>query len=262
MVMFHDGEIEAQTRAGVRDVAARMDGFIHPGIAPRAAEFLAAQPMIIVATQRRDGTVHASALTGKPGFTRATAATSIEIHPAGGHLDTVLGDLAESDLLGMLAIEFATKRRMRANGRASVRNGVITLSTAEVYSNCPQYIDRRNEPIEIAAGRESSRQLTDAQQRWIESATTFFIASVVPEHGADASHRGGEPGFVRVAGNTISWPDYAGNNMFNTIGNLLVQPKCGLLFIDFESGATLQIEGMASVQWEGERRIVVRTSGG
>ena len=182
---------------------------------------------------------------------RADGAGSIELRPNGGHLDTVFADLAESDVFGMLAIEFATQRRMRANGVASVAKPVITLSTAEVYSNCPQYIAPRNDRIELgAAAMHSTDSLTESQRRMIAAASTFFIASAHPEAGADASHRGGAPGFIRVEGDTISWPDYRGNNMFNTIGNLLVNPKCGLLFIDFESGASLQIEGSASVQWE------------
>jgi uncharacterized protein len=255
---YHEGELEAQRRADVGDLAERVGRIIRPTVPPAAAEFLAAQTMVVVATTRRNGAVHASALAGPAGFVHTTSERSIELRPASGHLQTVLADLAESDVFGMLAIEFATRRRMRANGHAIADNGTIRLSTAEVYSNCPQYIARRDDAVSLTAGSAStSAVLTDSDRRMIESATTFFIASAHPEAGADASHRGGAPGFVRVDGNRISWPDYSGNNMFNTIGNLLVNPRCGLLFIDFATGATLQIEGTASVRWEGERRIEV-----
>jgi predicted pyridoxine 5'-phosphate oxidase superfamily flavin-nucleotide-binding protein len=127
-----------------------------------------------------------------------------------------------------------------------------------VYSNCPQYIARREDAIALQTANASiAYQLNEKQRHLIESARTFFIASAHPQAGADASHRGGAPGFVRVDGNRISWPDYDGNNMFNTIGNLLVNPRCALLFIDFATGTTLQIEGTASVKWDGERRIEV-----
>lgn len=255
---YHDGELEAQRRAGVRDLAERVGRIIRPTITGAPAEFLAAQSMVIVATTRRDGVVHASALGGAPGFARATGIGSIEVLPGSGHLDTVFGDLAESGTLGMLAIDFATRRRMRANGYAVVENGTIRLSTAEVYANCPQYIVRRENAVELGtARRRSATSLSDAQQRTIASASTFFIATAHPDIGADVSHRGGAPGFIRVDGNRISWPDYAGNNMFNTVGNLLVNRRCGLLFIDFETGATLQIEGTASIQWNDERSIEV-----
>jgi len=60
----------------------------------------------------------------------------------------------------------------------------------------------------------------------------------------DASHRGGEPGFVQVLDdNHLLWPDYAGNNHFNTLGNLLVDSRVGLLFVDFAGGHLLQLSG-------------------
>lgn len=259
---YHDGEIEAQDRAGVRELADRVGRIIRPTIATPAAEFLEAQTMVITATARRDGTVHASALCGLPGFARATAESSIEIEPSSGHVDTVFGDLAENSTLGLLAIEFSTRRRIRVNGIAAVQNGTIRVATTEVYANCPRFIEPRPDGFDVKIGAaRSAASLSDRQRRLITSAKTFFIATVHPEKGADASHRGGPAGFVRVDGDRISWPDYAGNNMFNTVGNLLVNPRCGLLFIDFDTGATLQIEGTAGVRWDGERRIEVAVEG-
>jgi predicted pyridoxine 5'-phosphate oxidase superfamily flavin-nucleotide-binding protein len=74
------------------------------------------------------------------------------------------------------------------------------------------------------------------------------------EAGLDCSHRGGNPGFVRATGpDTITFPDYAGNNMFQTLGNLELDSRAGLLFIDFETGSTLQLTGRATVHWDKER---------
>ncbi|MGB8503905.1 pyridoxamine 5'-phosphate oxidase family protein [Mycobacterium sp.] len=66
----------------------------------------------------------------------------------------------------------------------------------------------------------------------------------------DASHRGGPPGFVRMDGETLWWPDYPGNNMFNRFGNLAADPTAALLFIDFRTGHTLHLSGAATVQWD------------
>ncbi len=255
---YHDGEMQAQRRAGVRDLAERVGRIIRPTIPAAAAEFLAEQSLLIVATRRRDGVVRASALCGKPGFACAAGETSIAIRPTSGHIDTVFEDLRETGRAGILAIDFANKRRLRANGLAVVDGEAILLSTAEVYGNCPQYITQRDDKIELGFARTgSAATLNASQRRTIAAASTFFIASAHPERGADASHRGGASGFVRVDENRLSWSDYAGNNMFNTIGNLLVNPRCGLLFVDFATGATLRIEGTASVQWEPERRVEV-----
>jgi predicted pyridoxine 5'-phosphate oxidase superfamily flavin-nucleotide-binding protein len=227
---YHDGELEAQRRAGVSELARRVGRIIHPTIDGFAADFLEAQPMLVVASTTKSGAVHASLLTGSRGFAQATGDSTIAIRPSGGHRDLVFADLAESNFFALLAIDFAARRRLRANGRAVVEDGTIVLSTSEVYGNCPQYL---------------------------ASANRFFIATLHPEAGADISHRGGPPGFVRVDGDRISWPDFAGNNMFNTIGNLLVNPRCGLLFVDFDRGGSLQIEGRASVRFEGGREVEV-----
>ena len=84
----------------------------------------------------------------------------------------------------------------------------------------------------------------------IRSADTFFLGTTHPERGNDASHRGGPAGFVHVDHNTVEWPDYPGNNMFNSFGNLEIDPTAALLFIDFDSGRTLQLSGRAVVDWE------------
>ncbi len=95
--------------------------------------------------------------------------------------------------------------------------------------------------------------LSAPQRLTIERADTFFIASVHEGTGTDASHRGGPPGFVRVVDErTLRFPDYAGNNMFQTLGNISTDPRVGLLFVDFDSGTTLQLTGRARILWDPE----------
>ena len=93
------------------------------------------------------------------------------------------------------------------------------------------------------------------------SSDTFFLGTTHPEFGNDASHRGGPAGFVRADAHTVSWPDFPGNNMFNSLGNLAVDPAAALLFIDFPTGRTLQVSGEAAVQWaDDERNVEFRVS--
>jgi uncharacterized protein len=157
--------------------------------------------------------------------------------------------------MGMLAIELASRKRIRLNGRAEFdENEHIWFRTSEVWANCPKYIQSRE--IKTRATPEkpvsSSRHhaLTPEQTKWIEQADTFFIATYFAQKGADASHRGGMPGFVKVLNqNKLVFPDYSGNQMFQTLGNLAVNPNAGLVFIDFETGSTLQLSGKTEIGW-------------
>ena len=159
----------------------------------------------------------------------------------------------------MFAPDFVATRRVRVNGRAVIKQGSIYIRTEEVYGNCRRYLQERlfiGERKSSATDQpaETGNALSDAQQQQISRADTFFIATDNPEHGADVSHKGGNPGFVRVVDEKhIAFPDYNGNSMFNTLGNLTVNPHAGLLFIDFDSGRTLQLSGRASTDWNATR---------
>jgi hypothetical protein len=94
----------------------------------------------------------------------------------------------------------------------------------------------------------------------IVAADTLFIATAYAGDsdqagaagGVDVSHRGGKPGFVRVdADGTLSMPDFVGNSFFNTLGNIAVNPRAGLLFIDFDSGDLLYLAVTAEIVWDG-----------
>lgn len=236
-VSYHEGEIEMQRRAGVRVMAERVSRIIAPDIPPAAAAFLAAQPFVIVATVDAGGATTASLLQA-----RARATDDREI--------TIETPFAYEGTIGILAIDLATRRRMRANGTAVRRGDALVVTTSEVYSNCPQYIHPRRFDGRVITTR--AFVLT----KELERADTFFLATSHPGRGPDASHRGGEPGFVHVdSPTTLWWPDYPGNNMFNSLGNLLVNPRCGLLFVDFENHRALQLQGTATIEGDEERII-------
>jgi uncharacterized protein len=149
---------------------------------------------------------------------------------------------------------------VRVNGRGIIKDGAIYITTAEVYGNCRRYLQERifvgsrDVPGADRAPARTSTELSATQQQQISHADTFFIATDNPERGADVSHKGGNPGFVQVIDERrIAFPDYNGNSMFNTLGNLTINPHAGLLFIDFDSGRTLQLTGVASIDWSPAR---------
>ncbi|MDZ4770167.1 MAG: pyridoxamine 5'-phosphate oxidase family protein [Chloroflexota bacterium] len=264
---YHEGERLVQMRVGVAAEAARIGRGIHDTIPPTAAAFLGQQRMLIVGSVGRpdetaDGqtAIWASLLTGEPGFVRAVSAERIRVEALPVASDPLLDNLSAHADIGLLAIDLAARQRMRVNGLAVVREDGIEIAAHQVYANCPKYIQSRDlvvtdAPTSAFTGdAQHGSALTPAQRDWIAAADTFFIASHHSEGGADVSHRGGQPGFIHVeqVENTshLLFPDYSGNRMFQTLGNLTSNPRAGLLFIDFETGATLQLTGTTVIHWD------------
>jgi len=256
---FHQGELEVQIRAGVRKEAEAVCRMIGPTIKPAARELLQYQFFAIAASVDRENRVWASPLAGEPGFIHVLSDSKVSIHSNINEADPLMQNLADSDRLGLLAIDLSNRRRLRLNGTAKfLADGSIYMETQQVFFNCPQYIQKRH-LIEIHQTPKisqafKSEKLSENQRDWIAQADTFFIGSYHPERGTDASHRGGYPGFIKILDSgAIVFPDYSGNNMFQTLGNLRVNPQAGLLFIDFERGHTLQLTGTAAIIWEGSQ---------
>ncbi|MFI8911712.1 pyridoxamine 5'-phosphate oxidase family protein [Streptomyces sp. NPDC053513] len=245
---YHPGSLAVQAREGVQDLAAHVGRSITDGIRPIAAAFLEAQPMLVIGTADADGRVWSSLLTGAPGFARAV----------GPHTVSVAADLPEGTPdgapVGTLALDPRTRRRMRLNGTARRSGRGFTIEAEQVFSNCPKYLQKRewygSEPPGAApAAVRHGEALTPDQARRIRAADTFFIATAAPD-GLDTSHRGGNPGFVRVdSPRELSWRDYPGNSMFLTLGNLESDGRAGLLFLDWETGLTLQLTGVAHTEY-------------
>ncbi len=143
--------------------------------------------------------------------------------------------------------------RMRVNGVATPTADGFTVHTDQVFSNCGRYISDRRHPC-AAAARDlvgSGTELSDDQMDLVRGADTFFIGTCHTDGASDASHRAGNPGFVQVdSPDALRWPDYDGNAMFMTLGNLAVDPRVGLLFVDWAQGALLHLSGRACLDWD------------
>ncbi|WP_081236615.1 pyridoxamine 5'-phosphate oxidase family protein [Streptomyces viridosporus] len=261
--VYHAGSRAVQDRVGVREAADHVGRSIGPGIKPVAAAFLERRPLLVVgAAAPETGRVWASPLAGAPGFVRATGPRQLSVTGGLRPADPLATALATGGThVGTLALDPCTRRRMRLNGRSRPTPRGFAVEADRVFANCPKYLQKR-ESYEVVADREPgesrrARRLTDAQRAFVDSADTFFVATV-HEDGADAGHRGGNPGFVRAVSPTeLTWRDYPGNAMFLTLGNLAVDPRAGLLFLDWTTGATLLLTGEARTEFTsgGERRV-------
>jgi hypothetical protein len=253
---YHEGELAVQARAGVGADGLGAQEMYRPAMASGVQHFLAAQQVAAVATLDKDGRPWASLRTGQPGYLRALDEHTLEISGYGHPDDPLLANLAKPGPTGVLAINLAARHRIRLNGEGHLDSaGHVVVTLNQIYGNCPQYIQAREVHGERESKSSEARRAESLDERlrlWLENADTFFLATAHPQSGVDASHRGGKPGFVRVENEKrFVFADYAGNNMFNSLGNIDSYPRAGLLFTDFKSGGTLQITGGAGIIWEG-----------
>jgi predicted pyridoxine 5'-phosphate oxidase superfamily flavin-nucleotide-binding protein len=97
------------------------------------------------------------------------------------------------------------------------------------------------------------RAVPEEMHARIEAAPFFFLATSDKDGRCDSSFKGGGPGIIRMlAPNRLAFADFDGNGAFMSLGNILENPNVGLLFIDFNDGARLRINGRATIHDEGE----------
>lgn len=256
---FNPDELAAQALAGG---GPRGGGGIRDFMPEQHRQFFAQLPYIFIGAVDAAGWPLATLLTGQPGFVQSPDPLTLHISALADSGDPAAAALVPDREIGILGIDFSTRRRNRANGRITSRDSAgIGVTVSQSFGNCPQYIQRRViaspqlDSVEATSNpAESFMHLDEAAQATIQRADTFFVASRSragngAAYGADISHRGGRPGFVRVDGDELTIPDFRGNRYFNTLGNLSVEPRASLLFVDFETGALLQLQGLAQVDW-------------
>lgn len=252
---FHEGERATQRQAGVEAEAGRLEGMLDsPQLSRGAAAFLASQRFAALTGRDHAGALWISPLTGPPGFLRGDdGVLHVSTVPRAGD---PLNQIPVGQQVGLIAIDFLTRRRLRVNGALVGTDAAgMTVHVDQSYGNCPKYIHPH--AIDVAAFAStppvSARRATlldPADRAVIASSDTFFLGTSHPSRGSDASHRGGPPGFVRVdSPDRLWWPDFPGNNMFNSYGNLAVDDEAALLFVDFDTGAALHVTGTARVRW-------------
>ncbi|MEM5498151.1 pyridoxamine 5'-phosphate oxidase family protein [Paraglaciecola mesophila] len=268
---FHPGERQFQSSAGRLE---QMDAIgrraIRELMPEQHRQFFSQLPFMIVGSTDPLGQLWASILPGSPGFVQSPSPTQLTVNSPILSGDPLAAAIKQGARLGLLGLEMSTRRRNRVNACVtSAANNQFALEVEQSFGNCPQYIQTRDLhfirspklPYQAPAA-ETFFELGDSLKAFIRQADTFFVASSaghepsnevnrqVSAHnamGVDVSHRGGMPGFIKVDENTLTIPDYAGNNFFNTLGNFLLNPKAGLLFVDFTSGDVFMLTGTVTL---------------
>jgi predicted pyridoxine 5'-phosphate oxidase superfamily flavin-nucleotide-binding protein len=250
---FHPDELAAQTLAGERTGRAA----IRPFLPEQHREFFRLLPCVFTATLDADGWPVPSILSGPAGFAHSPDPLTLRVDALPSADDPAAAGFAAGNRIGLLGLDLSTRRRNRANGIITALDGKgLTVAVEQSFGNCAQYIQTRTPTARarMPHGVEALSGLDAPARRLIETADTLFVASrsrdgIGESGGLDVSHRGGRPGFVDVRDETLVVPDFRGNRFFNTLGNLLGDPRCGLLFIDFAAGDLLQLRGTATIDW-------------
>lgn len=286
---WHQGELAIQKRVGTDLLMAEIGPkFIRPYMPLQHRAFFQSLSMLFIAYSDADGktcngadehasndidaiaedNIYASVIFGEPGFIHSPTDTELVINIQYSLGDFYNDSVNVGDKIGLIGIEFNSKRRNRINGVITdINQKTIQVSVLQSYGNCPKYIQPKTllsnpsyEPFSLSSclmsPTESGVPLMGLAREMVANADTFFIASrfndgkTLSNRGSDMSHRGGEAGFVTINDDgQLLVPDYVGNGFFNTLGNLVENPTASLLFMDWQKGHALQITVSSEILW-------------
>jgi uncharacterized protein len=253
-VGFHRGELAVQRQAGVEKLAARLTPMVERGhLSGGISAFLSSAPFVAITARDHEGRLWTSPVIDPQPSLQPLAPTTLRINASLPAADP-LSDLQAGQPIGLIAMDFESRRRVRVNGIVTAADSVaLTVEVDQAYGNCPKYIHLRSvqrcPPGDFRALMYHGSTLRAEDVDLMRTADTFMLGTTAPGAGNDSSHRGGPPGFVHVEDGCVWWLDYPGNNMFNSFGNLSVDPTAALLFVDFDTNAVLQISGTGVLHW-------------
>jgi len=280
---FHASEIAVQKRLGVDELVSEYAPSMILALMPDGyRRFFAQLPWVILGAIDNHGSLWAIPLFGSQGFIQSPDNMTLRINVMSGLFEAFRFDINPGQKAALLGIDLATRRRIRVNGSVESRNKKgFTIHVEQCYGNCPKYIQSRklrwqdNKETQPSENNfEFSKSIPVTAKKLIETSDTFFIASRSREFtqdrstGIDVSHRGGQPGFVKVEDNVIYFPDFSGNRFFNTLGNIESDGSVGLFFPNFLTSEVSFISGKAEIIWdhkslpefEGAERIIKVTT--
>jgi uncharacterized protein len=258
--IFHEGEKFVQERTGERTTALINGRNLSSTIPAAAKGFVGQQVWCVLSASDATGRIWSSLVTGEKGFVSTDDDfRGVTVAPTQFAQDTKsirpLSELTVGHPVGMLLIETTTRRRLRINGVLTrIDETGFHLSVEESFPACPKFIQRRQPSMASAKDGISSYAPTMTNLHdladLLSTTDTIFLGSIGPNGRMDASHRGGRPGFALLREGKIWIPDFAGNSMFNTLGNIHLDARCGLVIPDFVNGRQIQLSGHAKVHFD------------
>ncbi|KAI9878708.1 MAG: hypothetical protein M1830_010752 [Pleopsidium flavum] len=262
-----------------------MENPTSPFLTPGAAYMLQYSPLLALGTLDKEGKPWTTIWGGEPGFSRPIAHSIIGIKTLVDRkndpvVETLLGasddgevirEESKGRMVSGLAIDLASRRRVKLAGRMvagalgqlggegevdeSAKGEMqLVVKIEQSLGNCPKYLNSKHiypslpEPKLISSTPHLPQQAIDL----LSKSDLFFISSSNRESDMDTNYRGGPPGFVRVLNNdsngtAIVYPEYSGNRLYQTLGNLQTTPQAGLVFPDLDTGDVLYVTGTTEI---------------
>lgn len=276
---WHDGEDEMHKLMNVPDYGNPTS----PGLSAHAQRLLHLSSLLAIGTVDDEGRPWTTLLGGEQGFARSLGQSIVGVKAlADPSCDPVLRTLLEQHRVSTaseyktarefsaLGIHLASRDRVKVQGRllgGSRIGNDSSLNTSQdeatqvqmalaiegSLGNCPKYLNKKDivlavpRPVPLPATLPLPQPALDL----LAKADTFFITSHHPSH-MSTNHRGGPPGFIRVERNDsqsviLVYPEYSGNRLYQTLGNLVLDPRAGIVVPDFETGNVLYISGTTKI---------------
>ncbi|ESZ90947.1 hypothetical protein SBOR_8665 [Sclerotinia borealis F-4128] len=272
---WHAGEEEMQKRLRVP----QGENPTSPYLSPYAANLLTRSPLLALGTLDSSGRPWTTLWGGEAGFAwpvaqsviAVKATVDLEYDPVSEFLlgKSSNGQIKREDspgrMVGGLAIDLESRKRVKLYGRMAAGtlketagNGVaeasLVVKIEQSLGNCPKYLNKKHiiprvpKPTLVSASIPLPKKAADL----ITRSDLFFISSSNHDSDMDTNHRGGPPGFVRILSNDangliIVYPEYSGNRLYQTLGNLTTTPQAGLVFPDFNTGDVVYLTGRTEI---------------
>lgn len=235
-LQYHPGQLAIQTEANTRILADNLAHWVGP-----VAEFAEVADLLLFASEGDDSDLHFTVLSGGAPLAEATGDSAVAINPPDD------GFRMPTGRVGGLAINMEAARRVRINGDIHYEGDVAVLELEEAFTLCRKYVapmvaldeSRRAGPLSCATTPVDNVKLIAL----LDAASTMFLASSAPDGAPDVAHRGGPSGFITydAASGSITWPEFLGDGIFKSAGNVRATGRCTLLIPDFATGDALEI---------------------
>lgn len=257
--VFHDGQRAVQRITGEEEIAKMRIPMVQKTLHPRSIPFIEHQILSFPGSEDSDGNIWLSLLVGERGFISVPSLQEItfDLSKVRSNRDDIFfHNIKTKPTVGLLFHEAIRRARYRAWGMARLAGDLLRFDIRMGYPSCPKHIQRvgialSEDNLALTTTYQNGTSLGPSEKEWIVNAHTFFIGTQTKKGDIESSHRGGDPGFIEILDNgLIRVPDYLGNSMFSTLGNIYENPKAALLFIDHEKGETLQLTGTAELQFD------------